>query len=309
MLNELPEDFDPEVYLSLHPDVAAAGVDPLQHYLLHGASEGRAYRRKTNSTAFVTAAPKTSSITELNRKEKNTFSGIHDFFDDEIPQDAKDRPGLEGLFWSNRGSIIHKWHHYLPIYERYFASYRNRRLRFLEIGVSEGGSLSLWRNYFGPDAVIFGIDINPSCAALDGQSGQVRIGSQDDPEFLAKIVEEMGGVDIVLDDGSHVSKHIRASVNTLFPLLAVGGIYMVEDLHATYWKTHDGGYQEQDSFIGDIRQMYDDMHHWYHGEGQKIDGTADYLAALHLYDSIAVLEKNKVSRPRHSKVGTAKLAS
>ncbi|MDB9810732.1 hypothetical protein OAC05_06820, partial [Planktomarina temperata] len=94
------------------------------------------------------------------------------------------------------------------------------------------------------------------------------------------------------------------SLETLFPLLSAGGVYMVEDLHATYWKSHKGGYQKPNSFIGDIRQMYDDMHHWYHSEGQKINATANHLSALHLYDSIAVLEKNKVDRPRHSEVGS-----
>jgi hypothetical protein len=236
--------------------------------------------------------------------EIESFVGIDRFSDDEgIPQDAKNRAGFEGIFWSNEGPIVHKWHHYLPIYERYFAPYKNLRPRFLEIGVSKGGSLSLWREYFGPDAVIFGIDIDPSCAALNGKSGQVRIGSQDDPEFLASVVKEMGGVDIILDDGSHFSKHIRASLNTLFPLLDDGGLYMIEDLHATYWITHEGGYQKSESIIGDIRQMYDDMHHWYHSEGQKIEATANNIAAIHLYDSIAVLEKSRVPQPRHSRVG------
>lgn len=232
------------------------------------------------------------------------FTGIGRFASSEgVPRGARSRAGFEGIFWSNEGPIVHKWHHYLPIYERYFSPYKNLKPRFLEIGVSKGGSLSLWRKYFGPDAIIFGIDIDPSCAALDGKCGQVRIGSQDDPEFLVNVVKEMGGVDIVLDDGSHFSKHIRASLNILFPLLEDGGVYMIEDLHATYWRTHEGGYQEPDSFIGDIRQMYDDMHHWYHGEGQKIEATANKLSALHLYDSIAVLEKSMVQQPRHSRVG------
>lgn len=51
--------------------------------------------------------------------------------------------------------------------------------------------------------------------------------------------------------------------------------------------------------------MYDDMHHWYHSKGQKIDATANNLSAIHLYDSIAVLEKNKVGTPQHSQVGKA----
>lgn len=101
--------------------------------------------------------------------EIENFVGIDRFADYEgIPQDARNRAGFEGIFWSNEGTIVHKWHHYLPIYERYFAPYKSLKPRFLEIGVSKGGSLSLWREYFGPDAVIFGIDIDPSCAALTG---------------------------------------------------------------------------------------------------------------------------------------------
>lgn len=234
-------------------------------------------------------------------------TGILTFSSDaEASPEAKERPGVEGIFWSHEGPVVHKWHHYLPIYERYFSPYRNRKLKFLEIGVSKGGSLSLWRKYFGLEATIFGIDIDQGCAVLNGPDGQVRIGSQDDPDFLKKVVKEMGGVDIVLDDGSHFSKHIRSSFNTLFPLLEEGGIYMIEDLHATYWPSHEGAYQKSNSFIGDIRQMYDDMHHWYHNEGQKISALGGKLSSIHLYDSIAVFEKKSVPRPRHTEVGKPK---
>ena len=222
------------------------------------------------------------------------------------PSVIKNLASLESIFWKNQGPIVHKWHHYLPIYEKHFGSFRCKNPKFLEIGVSKGGSLAIWRKYFGPDATIFGIDIDSACMVSNGKHGQVRIGSQDDEKFLESVVKEMGGVDIVLDDGSHFSKHIRASLETLFPLLSDGGVYMVEDLHTTYWKSHQGGYQKSNSFIGDIRQMYDDMHHWYHYEGQKVKATANNLSSIHLYDSIAVLEKNKVARPQHSQVGKIK---
>lgn len=39
----LPEDFDGNVYLKLHPDVKRAGLDPAEHYLNHGRAEGRRY--------------------------------------------------------------------------------------------------------------------------------------------------------------------------------------------------------------------------------------------------------------------------
>ncbi len=81
----------------------------------------------------------------------------------------------------------------------------------LEIGVSKGGSLALWRKALGDRATIFGIDIDPKCAEFDGKFAKVRIGSQADASFLKSVVDEMGGVDLVLDDGSHVASHQRAS--------------------------------------------------------------------------------------------------
>jgi hypothetical protein len=221
-------------------------------------------------------------------------------FRGDVPDPASMSGELERLFWANEGPAVHKWLHYFPIYERYFSGFRGTPLRFLEIGVSKGGSLDMWRSYFGPEAVIYGIDIDEACAQFDGRSAQVRIGSQDDPAFLASVVAEMGGVDVVLDDGSHDSRHIRASLDVLFPLLSEGGVYMMEDLHAAYWVSHSGGYRRPSSIMETVKTMIDDLHHWYHGRGQSVAATTDNLAAIHVHDSITVLEKGRQDRPSNA---------
>ncbi len=70
---------------------------------------------------------------------------------------------LEEYFRNNKGRLIHKWNHYFDIYERHFNRFRNKQIVILEIGVSQGGSLQMWKNYFGSSAKIYGIDINPRC--------------------------------------------------------------------------------------------------------------------------------------------------
>ena len=95
------------------------------------------------------------------------------------PNDS-DMNDLERLFWDNTDRAIDKWHHYFKIYDEFLSSRRNTPLRFLEIGVQSGGSLKMWRDYLGQEAVLFGIDIDPRCASFDGENGQVRIGSQDE---------------------------------------------------------------------------------------------------------------------------------
>ena len=211
---------------------------------------------------------------------------------------------VHNLFLSHQGRSISKWTHYLPVYERYFASFRQKAgLKFLEIGVLEGGSLELWRKYFGLEATIFGIDINPACATRVSAPNQVRIGSQDDESFLTSVVREMGGLDIVLDDGSHIGRHQRASFETLFPRLSYGGLYVIEDLHTSYWQgPHEGGYRKKGTAIEYLKQMMDDMHGWYH-EHAMTSGAKETVGAIHIYDSIAVIEKCERHEPAHVRVG------
>lgn len=222
----------------------------------------------------------------------------------DVKKDIQEKYGhnskLLELFATNKEFIVHKWHHYIPIYDRYFSSFRGRKIRFLEIGVSKGGSLQMWRKYFGDDAIIFGIDINPECEKFNGLAGQVRIGSQTDKLFLESVVKEMGGVDIVLDDGSHHMDHIPATLKILFPYLSYSGIYMIEDLHAAYWKRFGGGYRAKKNFFRFIMDLVDDIHHWYHAKGLKQAVISKDCSGIHIHDSIVVLEKNKVHKPVHS---------
>lgn len=226
--------------------------------------------------------------------------------DGDIVSDIREKYGYEGdlarIFAENKKRSVSKWHHYIPLYERYLSQYRGTGFRFLEIGVAKGGSLQLWRKFFGPEAQIFGVDINENCRAFDGQDGQVRIGSQDDPEFLRSVVEEMGGIDVVLDDGSHMMPHIKKSLEVLFPLLEDGGLYLIEDLHTSYYRGFGGGRGNKDNFFNQIRDMIDDMHRWYYPGEPPHPEFEGKVSAIHVHDSMVVLEKNEGHPPTFSKV-------
>ena len=223
-----------------------------------------------------------------------------------ISEDIIDKYGFKGdlldIFVNQRGSLVHKWHHYIPIYDRYLSRFCGTKVRFLEIGVSKGGSLQMWRRYLGDEAVIFGIDIDPACSQYDGQAANVRIGSQVDAAFLASVIEEMGGVDVVLDDGSHHMKHVRQTLNDLFPKVSDGGIYIIEDLHTAFWRKWGGGYSHKDNFFHMLLEIAKDMHVWYHHQGIKHRRISESCSGLHIHDSIVVLEKNKVFAPTYSEI-------
>jgi hypothetical protein len=217
------------------------------------------------------------------------------------------------LFFSHEGRAMDKWVHYLRAYEEEFSPYRRgfplsngdvRPLRFLEIGTRHGGSLQMWRKYFGSEALIWGVDLDPRCTAIDDPDLSIRIGSQGDPNFLADVVEEMGGVDIVLDDGSHMGRHQLISLKTLFPRLADGGLYAVEDLHTAYWRDFGGGYQSAGSFIEVAKQLIDDMHCNYHWRKDQVGLDARWaIPRISFYDSMVFIRKAPRGRPVSTEVG------
>jgi hypothetical protein len=206
---------------------------------------------------------------------------------------------MSRLFYSHQGRVINKWIHYLELYDRYFSRFRDTSVKMLEIGVFEGGSLELWRKYLGKNATIFGIDIDPECACKVDNPNEVRIGSQDNPEFLRSVVQEMGGIDLVLDDGSHRGYHVITSFRTLFPLLSDGGLYVIEDLHDDYseWP----GTRRNQS-LGLIKRLVDDMHTRFHGLPPQ---ESPAIGGLHLFDSIAFIEKADRQQTANTTVGNS----
>jgi hypothetical protein len=132
---------------------------------------------------------------------------------------------LWGLFLSHQGRLMDKWAHYFPIYERHFARYIGESVRVLEIGVGHGGSLQLWKAYFGARAEIVGLDIDGRCKEYEEDRITIHIGDQANPPT-------MGRFDIVIDDGSHRTEDQSASFTRLWPL--TDGVYLIEDCHHNY---------------------------------------------------------------------------
>lgn len=101
---------------------------------------------------------------------------------------AADSGELTQIFYAHDGRIARKWHHDFEVYDRHFSPLRapNPAIRILEIGVSRGGSLQIWRKYFGKDARIVGVDIDPARAARVEPGTHFVAGDQSDPVVLAK---------------------------------------------------------------------------------------------------------------------------
>ena len=76
-------------------------------------------------------------------------------------------------------------------------------MNLLEVGISHGGSLQVWREYFGKDASIFAVDINAECKKFEDEKTKIFIGSQEDEVFLKQVTDALPPLDILSDDGGH----------------------------------------------------------------------------------------------------------
>lgn len=197
-------------------------------------------------------------------------------------------------FMTNDGKVIHKWAHYFPVYERHFSRWQNRSLVFWEVGVYEGGSLQMWQRYFGPNAIIVGIDKNPACMAHKAPGINIRIGNQADTKFLASVIEEFGPPDVVLDDGSHHMDPTWALFEFVYPQVPKNGVYMVEDMHTSYWSDWGGGLHIETSFINRCKKLIDELNADHtKGELPPTEFTRT-TGSICFYDSIVAFEKSNV---------------
>jgi len=144
---------------------------------------------------------------------------------------------LANLYASDKGTIAPSTGHhgprlhFTPVYDECMQGICNNQLTFLEIGVGSGPSLPMWYNYF-PNAEIHAIDILPQ-----SQHNRDRIKTyvcdQSNRDQLLEVLNKIGVIDVVVDDGSHVVSHQQISLGVIFKNLKSGGLYWIEDLHTS----------------------------------------------------------------------------
>lgn len=209
------------------------------------------------------------------------------------------------LFGSNLRALVQvysadKWDWYPEHYETHFRSIRRRKMNILEIGIGGydrpeqgGGSLRMWRTYF-PNSHIFGIDIHDKSPHNERRIKTFQ-GSQIDPDLLETVVSEIGPIDIVIDDGSHVNEHVLYTFRYLFPHLSPFGMYVIEDLQTSYWCAYGGSTDQLDSAntsMGFLKRLVDGLN-YSEFETQAYDPTYTdtHIVGLHFYHSMAFIQK------------------
>jgi hypothetical protein len=100
-------------------------------------------------------------------------------------------------------------------------------------GYKFGASLSMWEEFF-PNASIYALDIVREILVNRGRIHSFWC-DQSDEKSIKSVMPMLGkDFDFIEDDGSHQPAHQALTANLLLPLLAPGGVYVIEDV----WLSH-----------------------------------------------------------------------
>ena len=199
---------------------------------------------------------------------------------------------LESFFDAHlSGRGIWKWRHYFDIYHRHLSHFRGEDIRILEIGVYSGGSLEMWRDYFGPQCHIIGVDIEPACKVYEREGVTIIIGDQSSRDFWTQFKRDVPPLDIIIDDGSHVPEMQIVTLEELLPHLNPGGIFICEDIHGTL-----------NPFAGYVAGLSQTLNACDHGGDNlqdnerrvvyKASAVQSAIRSVHFYPFVTVVERN-----------------
>jgi hypothetical protein len=219
-------------------------------------------------------------------------------------------------FKNHDNYIVYKWEQYLHIYNKCLVPYilKNKPVNLLEIGILNGGSIELWKEFLPEGSKITGIDINPECAKLKfSDDMRIVIGNACDKKFLN---ENFGRekFDIIIDDGSHICSDVINTFEGLFDKLADGGLFIIEDLHTSYWDKCGGGLFRKNSTMEYFKRLADSVNFDHvrkvplfmpGREIEKMKFFNRHIASLTFYDSVIIIEKYSHAKQRPFKIVVA----
>jgi SAM-dependent methyltransferase len=195
-----------------------------------------------------------------------------------------------------------KWEQYFSAYDKAFKEFVGKNPDVLEIGVQNGGGLQIASKYF-INGNIYGIDINKKVCNLPFESNikAYCFDAKDKTQFETYFKDKT--FDTILDDGSHINSDITITFRNLFPKLKPGGVYMMEDLHTSYWPGYEGGYLKKESAIELLKHFVDLLHAYHIRESsffEQLSPEDKYIVAwvdhIVFYDSVAYIKK--LTQPR-----------
>lgn len=215
-----------------------------------------------------------------------------------MPPDQKSQTALENenlaIYESYKASPFLSIKHtsYFHVYEKLLTPFVGREIVFVEVGIYNGGSLFMWRDFFGPSARIIGIDLNPSAKRWEEHGFEIWIGNQADPKFWQEFHEAVPVVDVFVDDGGHSNLQQIQTVVSVVPHVRDGGLVIVEDTHTSYMSQF--GNPSRRSFMRFAFDVADSINGRFPGIRASSNPLSEHVSSISLFESIVAFH---VDRP------------
>ena len=207
-------------------------------------------------------------------------------------------PSTKSSFYASPIHCI-KHANYFDIYDSLLNKYVGTEFVFVEVGVLDGGSLFMWRHFFGKKARIIGIDLNPSALQWVQSGFEIHIGDQSDKNFWENFYNKVGNVDVLLDDGGHMNDQQTVTVLASLPHINDGGILIVEDTCTSFMKFDAFA---KYSFISHMKREVDSLH----SRSPELDyldtGFSDNVHSISFFENICVLNVNRTKCLKNERV-------
>ena len=246
-------------------------------------------RLRTIAVAVERRASAIPAVGRVLHAPKSVYAAVHGYRFTQClgarpaggPEPPRDANAIEAYFdLHTDGPGIWKWRHYFAVYERHLAKFVGREVHVAEVGVFGGGSLGMWRRYFGERSQVYGIDQEPGCRIRADTGIGIVIGDQSSPSFWAAFRADVPRLDVLIDDGGHEPHQQIATLEGVLAHLQPGGVYICEDVH--------GAFQPYHSYIDGLSRLLHNVN------GPPL-GMHHHIASVHIYPGIIVIEK-----PDHS---------
>jgi hypothetical protein len=177
---------------------------------------------------------------------------------------------------------------YFDVYDLLLQKYQDKPITFVEVGIWGGGSLFMWRDFFGPKARIIGIDLNPAAIKWEKEGFEIFIGNQSDPAFWESFKAKVGPVDVLLDDGGHTYVQQIITMESMIDQINDDGILIVEDTHTSYMARFG---DKKISFSNYAKSWIDRLNARF--SAFKDDGKDTRVHSMEVFESIIAFKVNR----------------
>ena len=181
-----------------------------------------------------------------------------------------------------------KYDTYFPVYEALLQKYIGCEFTIVEVGVFNGGSLFMWRKFFGPKARIIGVDLNPDALEWEKQGFEIIIGDQSSETFWVELFQKIGKVDVVIDDGGHTNRQQIVTSHHAIQNINDGGVLIVEDVHTNYFR--EFGNPSRYSFVNFTHRIVDGVNSRAHSLRQTYAQYSSRVYSVSFFESMVVFQ-------------------